>query len=490
MGARWRAGRGRVAGRGAGGAGHSRLCAAPVPQPRRPTAYFTGLRGSNPQVALRRRPPENTRAARRLASNRAFRCDIVPEIDTVEVSGSLPLAPARRCPAVPRPAPLPYWDLRGQRRFDPGPLPVYKTRMPRRREGFVAHANRPAGGPPRHAHSDQLGSERLAAWANQTLVSEEAYAPFGEAYAGAGAGEQMFTGKGQRLAAGIHDFPFRHYSPAQGRWLSPDPSGPAAVNPANPQSWNEYAYVGDTPLEATDQLGLSGNADCGPAPGTQPSPTVIYSCDEGGIVYGWQNVNVASTLPPGLPLAPPSAIGGMIAGVGEGLGFFTNQMVAGLSIHPNGPGSAGGGFGGHGVVAAAVATPQAPTQPVCSTGGPNNHLSMGDQVDAATINPFTSRGGGVWGANTQSFPAVTNNYTYSGKGIGLDVGVSLQSVWAWGNGSWSGPFHSVNLSIGVFTCSVFWTPGKGGWIGGSFGLGLGLPGVAYEQTNYTCRSGS
>jgi hypothetical protein len=91
--------------------------------------------------------------------------------------------------------------------------------------------------------------------------------------------------------------------------------------------WNAYAYVGDTPLEATDPLGLSGNGDCGAAPGTQPSATVIYTCDEGGIVYGWQNVNVASALPPGLPLAPPSAIGGMIAGVGEGLGFFTNQLV-------------------------------------------------------------------------------------------------------------------------------------------------------------------
>ena len=88
-------------------------------------------------------------------------------------------------------------------------------------------AGRDAAGP---------GGERLAAWANQTLVSEGAYAPFGEAYAGAGAGEQMFTGKGQRLAAGIYDFPFRHYSPAQGRWLSPDPSGLAAVSPANPQT--------------------------------------------------------------------------------------------------------------------------------------------------------------------------------------------------------------------------------------------------------------
>jgi hypothetical protein len=32
----------------------------------------------------------------------------------------------------------------------------------------------------------------------------------------------------------------------QGRWLSPDPSGLAAVNPA--QSWNRYAYVGNRPL--------------------------------------------------------------------------------------------------------------------------------------------------------------------------------------------------------------------------------------------------
>ena len=51
----------------------------------------------------------------------------------------------------------------------------------------------------------------------------------------------------------------------------------------------------------------------------------------------------------------------MIAGVGEGLGFFTNQMVAGLSIHPNGPGPSGSWNNGNGVVAAAIATPQTPT---------------------------------------------------------------------------------------------------------------------------------
>ncbi|MGH7745673.1 MAG: hypothetical protein ACREQ5_12925, partial [Candidatus Dormibacteria bacterium] len=74
---------------------------------------------------------------------------------------------------------------------------------------------------------------------------------------------------------------------------------------------------------------------------------------------------------------------------------------------------------------------------------------------------------------------------------GLDVGASVQSVWAWGSGSWTGPFHSINVSAGPFAGSIFWTPGKGGWFGFSFGLGIGLPipQAAYEVTNYTCKSG-
>ncbi len=62
-------------------------------------------------------------------------------------------------------------------------------------------------------------------------------------------------------APGIYDFPFREYSAAQGRWLSPDPAGLAAVSPADPQSWNRYAYVANQPLSAIDPLGLSPPAD-------------------------------------------------------------------------------------------------------------------------------------------------------------------------------------------------------------------------------------
>ncbi len=54
----------------------------------------------------------------------------------------------------------------------------------------------------------------------------------------------------------LYDFPAREYHAGEGRWLSPDPAGLAAVNPANPQSWNRYGYVNGSSLNSVDPLGL------------------------------------------------------------------------------------------------------------------------------------------------------------------------------------------------------------------------------------------
>jgi RHS repeat-associated protein len=76
----------------------------------------------------------------------------------------------------------------------------------------------------------------------------------------------------------LFDFPAREYHPGQGRWISPDPSGIAAVDLANPQSWNRYSYVEDNPLNRVDPLGLrdclsldkNGNSSVIPCPDPPP----------------------------------------------------------------------------------------------------------------------------------------------------------------------------------------------------------------------------
>ena len=72
----------------------------------------------------------------------------------------------------------------------------------------------------------------------------------------------------------------------------------------------------------------------------------------------------------------------------------------------------------------------------------------------------------------------TKSYVYNGSGIGLEVGIGAQSVWAWGSGDWTGPFDSTTVTFGPLTGSLFWTPGSGGWTGFTFGVGLGPPRAA------------
>jgi RHS repeat-associated protein len=113
-------------------------------------------------------------------------------------------------------------------------------------------------------HSDWLGSSRLTstATAPTSMYSSTAYAPFGEQYATAGTGDASFTGQDQDTVSTLYDFPARRQSPSQGRWLSPDPAGRRAATPANPQSWNRYAYVQNNPLALIDPLGLDDDDLC------------------------------------------------------------------------------------------------------------------------------------------------------------------------------------------------------------------------------------
>jgi hypothetical protein len=137
---------------------------------------------------------------------------------------------------------------------------------------------------------------------------------------------------------------------------SPDPSGLAAVNPANPQSRNAYAYVTNQPLTATDPLGLMtisigfGGGPCemfaGPCGGGFGGPG---PCD----VAGWN------------PWPAPGCSGG---GLGGGIGI----SIIGF----------GGGGGGGGTVAGTPSGPASGPMPPC-TAGIRSPASLASARDAS-----------------------------------------------------------------------------------------------------------
>jgi len=101
---------------------------------------------------------------------------------------------------------------------------------------------------------------------SRTATFDRAFAPFGEMYntVTGGTSNPDFTGDTQDTISGEFDTLFRQLHPGQGRWISPDPGGLAVADPANPQSWNRYAYVVNNPLALVDPLGLvppSGSCD-------------------------------------------------------------------------------------------------------------------------------------------------------------------------------------------------------------------------------------
>jgi RHS repeat-associated protein len=117
---------------------------------------------------------------------------------------------------------------------------------------------------------DALGSTRLVMAGTQASERHD-FQPYGyETYAsgtwragvtgyGADTMRQKFTGQERDNESGLDFFQARYYAAGQGRFASPDP-GNAGANPADPQSWNGYAYVSNNPLMYTDPSGMIGEA--------------------------------------------------------------------------------------------------------------------------------------------------------------------------------------------------------------------------------------
>jgi RHS repeat-associated protein len=112
-----------------------------------------------------------------------------------------------------------------------------------------------------HYTLDHLGTPRLATGNGGATLAYHAYFPFGEEATNPGQNAQRmkFTGhQRDNLGGGLTDdldyMHARYGSPMTGRFLSLDP---VLGYPANPQSWNRYAYVMGNPMVFTDPFGLA-----------------------------------------------------------------------------------------------------------------------------------------------------------------------------------------------------------------------------------------
>ncbi len=192
---------------------------------------------------------------------------------------------------------------------------------------------------------DHLGSTRLVTDQDGKVVARHDYLPFGEeilantagrgAEWGAGSDNiaQKFTGKERDVESGLDYFGARYYGSALGRFTSPDPDN-AGSDPSNPQSWNAYSYVLNSPLSNTDPNGED-------------------TCKDGG----YADVCVTDTppdpiqtlpFPQGPPQQPPPTNPAQPGPVFNPPGGNTGNCVAGFTAAGAGVGAGVGGFVGGG----------------------------------------------------------------------------------------------------------------------------------------------
>jgi RHS repeat-associated protein len=109
--------------------------------------------------------------------------------------------------------------------------------------------------------TDHLGTVRDLADSAGNVINHLEYDSFGRliSQTNAAAGDRYtYTGREFDGETGLYYYRSRYYDPASGRFISPDPIGFAARDP------NLYRYVANSPLSATDPLGLMAVSESAP----------------------------------------------------------------------------------------------------------------------------------------------------------------------------------------------------------------------------------
>jgi RHS repeat-associated protein len=161
-------------------------------------------------------------------------------------------------------------------------------------------------------HTDGVGTALLISQGGGWPVWQGLFAPFGqEVDTQPSIDQNKFATYQHESESNLEHAGFRKYASIQGRFTSPDPFL-GSIDLANPQSWNRYAYAGNTPMIAADPLGLfvhdpmwSGISGGGTA-GMWYSGGLSSPCTLDGVatpcgsIGGGLGGNEVAALPPGM----------------------------------------------------------------------------------------------------------------------------------------------------------------------------------------------
>jgi len=102
----------------------------------------------------------------------------------------------------------------------------------------------------------RVGSASVATSHTGQVTEDIVFFPWGNVWLDSGSGGYNFAKLPYRDVTTNTDITLARFSsPNFGRWFSPDPIGKAAVQLADPQTWNMYAYVRNNPATLTDPSG-------------------------------------------------------------------------------------------------------------------------------------------------------------------------------------------------------------------------------------------
>lgn len=106
-------------------------------------------------------------------------------------------------------------------------------------------------------HNNVLGTMTIETDHSGGPADDVLFQPWGQIWNDAGLLDYQFAGTIWTDSYSASDFAtYRLYRYNEGRWLTPDPNN-AGADPANPQSWNAYAYALNNPTTLTDPEGTN-----------------------------------------------------------------------------------------------------------------------------------------------------------------------------------------------------------------------------------------